>query len=106
MNILEKIIAHKRIEISENRLNMPVENLAEKEFFNRPVISLSKSLLDENSTGIIAEFKRQSPSRGVINSTSDVVQVTSAYAENGAAALSVLTDIDFFGGSNADLGRA
>jgi indole-3-glycerol phosphate synthase len=106
MNILEKIIAHKRIEISENRLNMPVDKLEKKEFFNRPVISLSKSLLDENSTGIIAEFKKQSPSRGVINSTADVVQVTLAYAENGAAALSVLTDIDFFGGSNADLERA
>jgi indole-3-glycerol phosphate synthase len=106
MNILEKIIAHKRIEVSENRLNIPMGKLEKKEFFNRPVISLSKSLVDENSTGIIAEFKRQSPSRGVINSNADVVQVTSAYAENGAAALSVLTDINFFGGSNADLERA
>ena len=106
MNILEKIIAHKRIEISENRLNMPIHKLEKREFFNRPVISLSKSLLDENSTGIIAEFKRQSPSRGVINANADVANVTTAYANYGAAALSVLTDINFFGGSNVDLERA
>jgi indole-3-glycerol phosphate synthase len=103
MNILEKIIAHKRIEVSENRLNAPVQLLEGQEFFSRPVISLSKSLLDHNSTGIIAEFKRQSPSRGVINANADVVAVTTAYARNGAAALSVLTDMNFFGGSNADL---
>ena len=106
MNILDKIIAHKRIEIGENKLNMPVDQLEKKEFFNSPVISLCKSLLDENSTGIIAEFKRQSPSRGVINANADVVQVTTAYTENGAAALSVLTDTNFFGGSNVDLLRA
>lgn len=106
MNILEKIVAHKRIEVSENKLNMPVSLLEQKEFFSRPVISFSKSLLSENSTGIIAEFKRQSPSRGVINATADVVNVTRSYSENGAAALSVLTDTDFFGGSNVDLLRA
>jgi indole-3-glycerol phosphate synthase len=106
MNILEKIIAHKRIEVSENRLNMPVDKLEKKEFFSRPVISLSKSLAGENSTGIIAEFKRQSPSRGVINANADVVNVTTAYAQNGAAALSVLTDTNFFGGSNNDLEKA
>jgi indole-3-glycerol phosphate synthase len=106
MNILEKIIAHKRNEISENRLNMPAVQLEKKAFFSRPVISLTKSLLAENSTGIIAEFKRQSPSRGVINANADVVNVTSAYASNGAAALSVLTDVNFFGGSNADIEKA
>lgn len=106
MNILEKIIAHKRIEVGENKLNMPVDKLEKKEFFSRPVISLRKSLLHENSTGIIAEFKRQSPSRGVINANADVVNVTTAYADNGAAALSVLTDTNFFGGSNVDLLRA
>src|SRR5689334_1301473 len=106
MNILEKIVAHKRIEVGENRLNMPVSQLEQKEFFSRPVISLSKSLLTENGTGVIAEFKRQSPSRGVINATADVVNVTRSYADNGAAALSVLTDTNFFGGSNVDLLRS
>lgn len=106
MNILEKIIAHKRIEIAENKLNVPVHQLEKKEFFTRTVIPLSKSLLDQNSTGIIAEFKRQSPSKGVINGNADVVKVTTAYASNGATALSVLTDKNFFGGSNADLEKA
>lgn len=106
MNILEKIIAHKRIEIAENRLNTPVQQLEKKSFFGRPVVSLSQSLLDPDSTGIIAEFKRQSPSRGVINANADVVEVTTAYAASGAAALSVLTDVDFFGGSNTDLEKA
>jgi len=106
MNILEKIVAHKRIEISENRLNMPTDKLEKREFFDRPVISLTKSLLDENGTGIIAEFKRHAPSRGIINANADVVNVTTAYASNGAAALSVLTDTNFFGGSNVDLERA
>src|SRR5215212_10130956 len=106
MNILDKIIARKKIEVGENRLNVPVQQLEKKEFFSRHVISLRKNLLDINSTGIIAEFKRQSPSRGVINGNADVVKVTRAYANNGAAALSVLTDHSFFGGSNADLENA
>jgi indole-3-glycerol phosphate synthase len=106
MNILEKIIAYKRIEIAENKLNMPAQQLEKRELFSGPVISLSKSLLDENSTGIIAEFKRQSPSRGVINANADVVNVTTAYTANGAAALSVLTDTNFFGGYNTDLEKA
>jgi indole-3-glycerol phosphate synthase len=106
MNILDKIIAHKKIEVAENKLNAPVEQLEKKEFFARKIISLSKSLLDQNSTGIIAEFKRQSPSRGVINGSADIVKVTGAYTSNGAAALSVLTDNNFFGGSNADLEKA
>lgn len=106
MNILEKIVAHKRIEVAENKLNVPVDQLEKKPFFNRSVFSLCKSLTHENTTGIIAEFKRQSPSRGVINGNADVVKVTNAYAFNGAAALSVLTDNNFFGGSNADLGKA
>ena len=106
MNILEKIIAHKRIEVAENKLNIPVNQLEKRPFFNRPVVSLCESLTRENSTGIIAEFKRQSPSRGVINGNADVVKVTSAYALHGAAALSVLTDSNFFGGSNADLEKA
>ena len=106
MNILEKIIAHKRIEVAENKLNIPVNHLEKKPFFNRPVVSLCESLTKENSTGIIAEFKRQSPSRGVINGNADVVKITNAYTLHGAAALSVLTDTNFFGGSNADLEKA
>lgn len=103
MNILEKIIAHKRIEVEENRIRVPVRELERSPLFKRDVLSIRKALTDPDSTGIIAEFKRQSPSKGLINGTADVLKVTSAYAMNGAAALSVLTDNKFFGGSNADI---
>lgn len=106
MNILDKIVAHKRLEVERNRNAVPPAKLETSTYFNRNTLSLKKTLLDDNSTGIIAEFKRQSPSKGVINGKANVVDVTTAYAANGAAALSVLTDANFFGGSNEDLTRA
>ena len=62
--------------------------------------------MDETKTGIIAEFKRQSPSKGVINGNADVVAVTNAYTLHGASCLSILTDNHFFGGSTDDLIKA
>ena len=84
---------------------IPVEALKQSEFFNRKTFSLKQFLLDETKTGIIAEFKRKSPSKGIINDNADVVEVTTAYTNNGASCLSVLTDDDFFGGSADDLKR-
>lgn len=106
MNILDKIIEHKRLEVLEDRINLPIQELQEMAGFSRKTFSLRQSLLQPGSTGIIAEFKRQSPSKGVINANADVADVTGAYASNRAAALSVLTDKKFFGGSNEDLQRA
>jgi indole-3-glycerol phosphate synthase len=106
MNILDTIIAHKKTEVAENQRSVSIAHLEKSDFFSRKTLSLRESLLNENSTGIIAEFKRQSPSKGVINATADVVSVTTAYARQGAAALSVLTDKKFFGGSDDDLRRA
>jgi indole-3-glycerol phosphate synthase len=106
MNILETIIKHKWNEVAKRKLEVPVHELQKSLFFSRPTLSLSKSLLLPASTGIIAEFKRRSPSKGNINADADVVSVTNAYAENGAAALSVLTDNNFFGGSDEDLKKA
>ena len=106
MNILDKIIEHKHLEVIENRINFPIQELQNTPEFSRKVISFKNALNNEQGTGIIAEFKRQSPSRGIINGNADVVEVTSAYAANGAAALSVLTDKKFFGGSNEDLKKA
>jgi indole-3-glycerol phosphate synthase len=106
MNILDKIIEHKRKEVAERKEQTPVKELEKQEGFKRSVLSLGEFLLNDSKTGIIAEFKRKSPSKGVINGAADVVEVTSAYARFGASGLSVLTDEQFFGGSTADLIKA
>lgn len=106
MNILDKIIEYKKKEVAERKERMPVQQLEKQSFFSRRTLSLKQFLLDPSRTGIIAEFKRQSPSKGVINGDADVVAVTSAYANNGASGLSVLTDEQFFGGSTDDLVKA
>jgi indole-3-glycerol phosphate synthase len=106
MNILETIIAEKEIEVSRQKALVPVAVLEQSEFFNRNTFSLKEFLLDATKTGIIAEFKRKSPSKGIINDRSDVIEVTKAYTTNGASCLSVLTDEIFFGGTAADLKSA
>lgn len=106
MNILDTIIAKKRFEVEERKKTISVMQLESAVFFKRPVLSLKKFLLDENKTGIIAEFKRKSPSKGWINANADVQFVTAAYANGGASGLSVLTDNEFFGGSMEDLQKA
>jgi indole-3-glycerol phosphate synthase len=103
MNILETIIAYKKLEVAKRKQIISQASLMQEENFNRKCFSLIESLTKENSTGIIAEFKRKSPSKGFINEHADVVEVTQGYMQAGAACLSVLTDTDFFGGSTADL---
>ena len=102
MNILETIIEHKKIEVAERKLIVSQTLLMQTKHFNRKCFSLIESLSKEGSTGIIAEFKRKSPSKGFINEHADVVEVTHGYTQAGAACLSVLTDTNFFGGSTAD----
>jgi indole-3-glycerol phosphate synthase len=106
MNILDEIIAHKKIEVANAKKQVSVEQLMQSQFFNRSTLSLKQFLLDETKTGIIAEFKRQSPSKGIINDKADVIEVTKAYTQHGASCLSVLTDNHFFGGTNNDLIKA
>ncbi len=103
MNILDNIIAYKRTEVAGRKVAAPVSSLEKSSFFYRPALSLKAGLRDAGTTGIIAEFKRRSPSRGVINDKVAVADVTSGYTAGGAACLSVLTDQHFFGGSDADL---
>lgn len=106
MNILEKIIAYKKKEVTQLKKEVPLEKLVKSPSFKRTPISLRKALSHENSNGIIAEFKRQSPSKGVINDQCSVVDVTRGYLEAGVAAQSILTDIEFFGGSVVDVIQA
>lgn len=106
MNILDTIIAHKTKEVAERKARVSQSDLEKQPLFSRPVLSLKQFLLDDSKTGIIAEFKRRSPSKGIINGEADVVAVTGAYARHGASGLSVLTDSEFFGGSTEDLLKA
>lgn len=103
MTILDKIVLRKRVEVEQEKLKVPVEVLEAEPNFIRKPYSFRDFLLDPARTGIIAEFKRRSPSKGLINGEAKVVDVTMSYASAGASALSVLTDIDFFGGSGYDL---
>jgi indole-3-glycerol phosphate synthase len=102
-NILDKIIDYKRLEVADRKKATPVALLEKKAGFGRQPLSLRSFLKDPDRTGIIAEFKRRSPSKGVINDWSGVEEVTGGYAAAGASCLSVLTDGPSFGGSTEDL---
>ncbi|WP_425657589.1 indole-3-glycerol phosphate synthase TrpC [Tenacibaculum ascidiaceicola] len=106
MTILDKIIAFKKQEVAKIKAEVAVKKLVESPNFKRQPISLKKSLLEPYSTGIIAEFKRQSPSKGIINDKSTVAEVTNGYLDANVAAQSILTDTSFFGGTMADLMEA
>jgi indole-3-glycerol phosphate synthase len=103
MTILDKIIAHKRKEVDERKSLVPVKELEQSAYFESQTFSLKKALLDESKIGIIAEFKRKSPSKGIINDKAQVEETTSGYANAGASALSILTDKEFFGGTTGDI---
>ncbi|MBK7097571.1 MAG: indole-3-glycerol phosphate synthase TrpC [Sphingobacteriales bacterium] len=103
MNILDIIVAHKLKEIERRKKQTSILELEKRSNFSIPVRSLSASLNSADGLGIIAEFKRKSPSMGFIKQDADVAKITDAYTSYGAACLSILTDIDFFGGSDQDL---
>jgi len=106
LNILERIVAYKKEEVRQRKREIPIQELENKPFFSREIYSLKKILSDSEKTGIIAEFKRRSPSRGVIHPDASVETVTAAYARFGASAISILTDAPSFGGSTADFLKA
>jgi indole-3-glycerol phosphate synthase len=103
MNILDQIIEHKRKEVSERKELYPVKFLEQSIYFGSSPVSLKKYIQREDKSGIIAEIKRKSPSKGVINPYVSVERTSIGYMQAGASALSVLTDKHFFGGSNDDL---
>jgi indole-3-glycerol phosphate synthase len=106
MTILDKIITFKKKEIAKIKAEVPVKKLVESPKFDRKCLSLKRELLDPFSTGIIAEFKRQSPSKGIINDKATIAEVTNGYLDANVAAQSILTDTSFFGGTMADLMEA
>lgn len=102
-NILDRIVARKRQEIESDKLRIPTVRLEESDNFFRECYSFRDSILNPTLTGVIAEFKRKSPSKGIINDKASVREVTNGYVAAGASALSVLTDKNFFGGRKGDL---
>ncbi len=106
MNILDKIIATKKTEVANQKKIVPISELEKYPMFNRNCNSLKSRLLKENSSGIIAEFKQKSPSKGEINFRVNVEDVTKGYVDAGASGLSVLTDFEYFGGIMANLTKA
>lgn len=106
MNILDTIIEYKAKEVALAKAATSIKALENRLPFSMPTLSLKANLLEEKSTGIIAEFKRKSPSKGIINDKATVKEVTNSYTQNGAAGISVLTDNHFFGGSLNDLEEA
>lgn len=103
MNILETIVAHKINEVAGRKNNVPVQILEASRSFTDLTVSMRTALLDTGASGIIAEFKRKSPSKGIINASASIEKITRGYASAGASALSILTDNEFFGGANDDL---
>ena len=110
MDILSEIIAHKRTEVELQKQSVSPEQLREQvqklmESSSVPRHSMRQALAS-SPTGIIAEFKRRSPSKGWIYETAKAEEIPAAYETAGASALSILTDEKFFGGSLRDISTA
>jgi indole-3-glycerol phosphate synthase len=101
MTILDKIIAYKQNEVLENQKIKAIKELEKSLYFNKPTKSLKKAI--RTKSGIIAEFKRKSPSKGIINDFSKVKSVVLGYEKAGVSGLSILTDFHFFGGTTQDI---
>lgn len=111
-DILEEIVAHKRVEIEQQKellaptlLYQQVEQLLIEQPSVSPTTSMRQTLLS-SSTGIIAEFKRKSPSKGWIKEGGKASEIPLSYQQNGASAVSILTDEMFFGGKDAFIEEA
>lgn len=99
MHILDKIVAHKKIEIKQNKEQCSVSALESSPFYERDCISFSSFIKDNDKSGIISEFKRRSPSKPTINLSGDPSVIPSQYYDAGVSAISILSDEHFFGGN-------
>jgi len=97
MNILDKIIDNKRLEVERKKKVLPLETIENARFSETRNF---KASIEKREISIIAEIKRISPSSGIIRKDFDLIKIAKEYESNGASAISVLTDGKFFGGSN------
>lgn len=104
MNILDNIVAFKRNEVEFNKKMFPVNTLKESVYFKKEPLSFIEAI-SKPGPSIIGEFKRKSPSKGIINKTANIEKVARGYQKAGISAVSVLTDGEYFGGENFDLLR-
>ncbi len=106
-DILQTIVANKRIELEQQKKAVPMQTLLglADEALEVPTRSMRQAL-EQSLTGIIAEFKRKSPSKGWLHPNAKVEEVVPTYEANGASACSILTDSLFFGGGFGDLHKA
>ncbi len=105
-NILNTIVANKKVEVATLKSLTTIKQLENSIYYASPCVSLSNYLKRIDKSGIIAEFKKQSPSAGYINKYADVEAISLGYMQAGASALSILTDKTYFGGNNIDLETA
>lgn len=103
MKTLNHIVEHKKKEVEQRKQLYPTQLLESSIYFESDPVSLQKYILRKDKSGIIAEFKKQSPSLGVINKYADIEKTSIGYMQSGASALSILTDSTFFGGKDQDL---
>jgi len=96
--MLNKIIDQKRIEVAQRKKSLPVSKLKERIASQKAPFDFASALRSDNIR-LIAEIKRASPSQGVLCSNFDPVALAEIYADNGAAAISVLTETNYFQGS-------
>lgn len=102
MDILDKIVNDKRVEVALRKSLIPIKQLENSVLFERQTVSLASNLRHSKS-GIIAEHKRRSPSKSIINNSLNVQDVAKGYEDAGVCGMSVLTDGKYFGGSLDDL---
>lgn len=103
MTILDEIILQKKQEVATIKQRVSIKELELSPYFSRTCYAATEFLRKADSWGIIAEHKRHSPSKGVINNSVDIIDVVEGYEQAGASCISVLTDEVFFGGTSSDI---
>lgn len=103
MDILEQIVYRKKELIAGRKKMHPLPAMALSHYFGKDTRSLTERIKAADSPSIIAEYKRRSPSKGIINAKARVQDVTKGYVAAGAQGLSILTDTPFFSGMTDDV---